>query len=245
MMSKLGEGHFSVVSRARDKLGREVALKCLCLSAIRTEMHLLEREISILHLLEHPNIVKLFGVFQDEDSIYLSMELCEGGSLKEQIVDGPLPEEAVRQVANQMLQALSYLHKKNVCHRDLKPENILFTKSGTVKLGDFGLARVMEGTKEFSRVGTPYYLAPEVIFGHYNKRCDLWSLGVVLYYALLGTLPFKGEDFEDLFSSIQNGIVRNWQGCSPAAKDFLQLLLEPRFNRRLSAMEALRHSWLN
>mmetsp|Transcript_5350 Transcript_5350/g.9820 ORF Transcript_5350/g.9820 Transcript_5350/m.9820 type:complete len:218 (+) Transcript_5350:1063-1716(+) len=217
----------------------------MSLSAIRMEMHLLEREISILQILEHPNIVKLYGVFQDEDNIYLSMELCEGGSLKEQIVHGPLPEEAVRQVANQTLQALTYLHKKNVCHRDLKPENILFTSSGVVKLGDFGLARVMEGTKDFSRVGTPYYLAPEVILGRYNKRCDLWSLGVVLYYALLGSLPFKGEDFEELFSSIQNGIVRNWHGCSPAAKDFLQQLLEPRLNRRFSAMDALRHPWLN
>jgi calcium-dependent protein kinase len=124
--------------------------------------------VSILRDLNHPNIVKLYGVFRDDEMMYLSMELCEGGCLLDRISQGPLNEAEVKGIAKQVLSALSYIHRNRIGHRDLKAENILFSREGKLKLADFGLARIMDKISDYSRVGTPYYLAPEVIHGTFN-----------------------------------------------------------------------------
>jgi calcium-dependent protein kinase len=239
---EIGRGAFSTVFRAEDRSGRKVALKCISLPQIRGELHLLTREMSILRELDHPNIVKLYGVFREDELIYLNMELCEGGSLKERLDKGAMSLAAVKEIARELLAALHYIHKHNIGHRDLKPENVLFTSEGQLKLADFGLARTMASMRPYSRVGTPYYLAPEVIHGDFNFQCDVWSAGVLFYYALVGTLPFEGENIKQLFSTI--GQTVDLSPVPVEARGLVGSLLNADPSIRLTAEQALNEPWL-
>ncbi|CAG9326947.1 unnamed protein product [Blepharisma stoltei] len=241
--SPLGTGQFSEVLEAKSAT-KSIAVKCINLAAMRHELHLLRREVEIMKKVRHQNIVQFYEIYENPEFIYITMELCEEGNLKKKIeAFGKMNEEDVKIMTKQILSALVYLHRLKICHRDLKPENILFSNN-RVKLADFGLARHMNGTNGFSVVGTPYYLAPEVIDGHYNSKCDIWSLGVVLYYSLTGKLPFNGTCYEDLFSKIQ-GTEINYGYMSTEAKEFLKLLLHKDQNSRINAEAAIKHSWLN
>lgn len=168
----LGSGQFSEVMSAKSDT-KSIAVKCINLPAMRHELHLLRREVDIMKKVKHLNIVQFYDIYENPENVYLTMELCEQGNLKKRIEkSGRMEENDVKSLAKQILSALVYLHKMKICHRDLKPENILFTNN-IVKIADFGLARSMTGTNGFSVVGTPYYLAPEVIDGHYNSKCDI------------------------------------------------------------------------
>ena len=196
--SIIGTGEFSEVKMAESIQGK-LAVKCIQLSKIRNELHLLDREIKIMKKIRHPNIIRIHDIYKNEDFYYITMELCSHRTLKSKIKkNGKLATEEVKFFTRKMLSAIDYLHTLRICHRDIKPENILF-KNEEPKLADFGLARMMQGTKKYSVVGTPYYLAPEIMSGDYNMKCDIWSLGVVVYYALSGRRPFTAENFEDLF----------------------------------------------
>jgi calcium-dependent protein kinase len=135
-----------------------------------------------------------------------------------------------------------YLHERKISHRDIKPENILF-KEKEPKLADFGLARVLGETSTYTIVGTPYYLAPEVIAGEYNLKCDVWSLGVVLYFAITGKKPFVGEGCDDLFEKIQRDEI-DFQGVAEEAQDFFRYVLKKDHKLRPCARDVLEHQWL-
>ena len=197
-----------------------------------------------MHKIKHPNIVELYEIYEDQDFCYLSMEFCPNGNLQ-QLVDesGPLSLIEAKTIARQILNALEYIHSQKICHRDIKPENILF-KNKIPKLADFGLARIMSGTNKFSTVGTPYFLAPEVISGDYNMKCDIWSLGVVIYFAITGRKPFNGEGYEDLFIKIKEDDI-SWDNVPDDAQDFLRYLLRKNHKIRPNAHQALEHKWLN
>ena len=240
--SVIGRGQFSEVKVAEGPKG-SIAVKCIKLSAIRNEFHLLKREITIMHKIRHPNVVELYDIYENEEFFYIAMELCPNGNLKQFVREsGPLSDSDTKIIAIQILNALEYIHSQKICHRDVKPENILF-KGGIPKLADFGLARVMSGTSKFSMVGTPYYLAPEVISGDYNMKCDIWSLGVVIYYAITGKRPFVGEGYEELFAKIQSTEI-SWENVPEDAQDFLRYLLRKDYKLRPNAHEALDHKWL-
>lgn len=241
---EIGKGAFSTVVSATDRVGRKVALKCISLAQIRNELHLLNREVSILRDLDHPNIVKLYGVYKEEDMIYLCIELCEGGSLKTRIDCGTLPITSVKLIAKQLLSALQYLHRNNIGHRDLKAENVLFTRDGQLKVADFGLARIMDQMRPYSRVGTPYYIAPEVIHGDFNWQCDIWSAGVLIYFSIAGVMPFEGDSMNSLLNTIGGTLKYDLSPIPEEAHEFLNHLLEPDCKVRFSADQALRHPWL-
>jgi serine/threonine protein kinase len=246
--SILGVGQFSEVKEARlkddSKNELKFAVKCINLSRMKSDEKLLKRELSIIKKIRHDHIVDLYEIYKSQEFIYITMELCSGGSLKERVNnDGPLSSEKVKTLACDLLKTLDYLHSMNICHRDLKPENILFTENGKVKLADFGFARLMEGTNKFTLVGTPYYLSPEVISGDYNTKCDVWSLGVALYFALTRRLPFYGEGFEDLFERITLCDI-DWFGVEEEEVSFLSYLLVKDYKLRPSAKQALQHVWL-
>lgn len=239
----IGCGEFSEVKQAKGLEG-QVAVKCIQLSKIRNQLHLLRREIGIMLKIKHPNIIQLFNIYENQDFVYLTMELCPDLNLKQRVKRfGRLSPDIAKHLAKNLLSALCYIHSKNICHRDIKPENILF-KDQEPKLADFGLARLMAGTSNFSLVGTPYYLAPEVISGDYNMKCDVWSLGIVIYFALTGKKPFDGKDREELFERIQDDEIF-WEGIDDECQDFLRFLLNKNQRVRPSAEQALCHKWVS
>ena len=149
-----------------------------------------------------------------------------------------------------MVSAIAYLHSEGVCHRDLKLENVMFRdKSMTeVCLIDFGMAKIAKGNHLGTKLGTPYYVAPEVLNGQYCLKCDVWSLGIIAYFLLAGEPPFQAESISQLFMKIYAGEVsfKNpvWKHVSSSAKNFITQLLSTQVNRRPSAEETLKHEWL-
>jgi calcium-dependent protein kinase len=240
----IGTGKFSEVRRAYDNLGKPIAIKCVKISFVRNQVHLLKREISILQSLDHENVIKLYSVYQDVDYLYLVMEYCAGGNLQDRLQKaGRMPEHIAKKLARELLSALAYMHTKNIGHRDLKPENILFTEDGVAKIADFGFARYIKESRSLSTVGTPLYIAPEIIKGNYNSKCDIWSLGITLYYSMLGRPPYIADSIEELFSNITQHPI-DWSGLSTGASGFLKELLEKNPDKRKSASELLSHEWL-
>lgn len=150
-------------------------------------MHELEVELKNLMALDHINIIKIIEIIVDYDFFYIVTEFLQGGELYDRIhEERKFSEEEAVQVISQLLSAIKHLHEKNICHRDLKPENILYeqTESKIVKIIDFGLSKKLEGNSLNSLIGTPLYMAPEVINGKYDLACDMWSIGVITYQLL-------------------------------------------------------------
>lgn len=193
----LGEGTYGVVFKAKDKTtGEEVAIKRIPREKIRNYVRFLN-EIAALKTLDHPNVIKLFEIFEDEDDVYLVQELCSGGELFDYIVNQEFLSEAQAAVIfKQILHSIAYCHKNAICHRDLKPENFIFKSKGdgsNLKLIDFGLStsyfkHVGFGhgvyTRMSTRAGTAFFMAPEVLESNYTNACDMWSCGVILYIML-------------------------------------------------------------
>jgi calcium-dependent protein kinase len=241
--SVIGTGQFSEVKKAQTG-DKKVAVKCINLIDMQKNLHLLKREINIMKTLKHPNIVELYEIYENKQYMYITMEMCTEGNLKEKLNnEGPVQVPELKKIARKLLSALDYIHSNKVCHRDLKPENILFT-STEVKIADFGLARFMTGTHKFTMVGTPYYLSPEVISGDYNFKCDIWSIGVVFFFALTNRLPFYGEGYEDLFNRISASEI-DWYGLNEPEQEFLRYLLRKDYKLRPTAREALNHQWFS
>mmetsp|Transcript_1951 Transcript_1951/g.3384 ORF Transcript_1951/g.3384 Transcript_1951/m.3384 type:complete len:197 (+) Transcript_1951:426-1016(+) len=147
-----------------------------------------------------------------------------------------------------LFSALNHMHAQGVVHRDIKPENIMLAKNGELKLIDFGLSKRQQGNKKLKTIaGTPYYMAPEVLEGQYDSKCDCWSVGVLLYVFMSGYLPFQGDNRNEVFSKIQNAKYhfkhQEFEVCSPEVIDLIKRLLIVDPKKRLSAGEALKHIW--
>ena len=260
ILSKLGSGSFGKVYLAQNKFTKEkVALKQIK----KSNKDLLsdgeiKDEIEILKALDHPDIVRIIESFNTKDSYVLVTEYCAGGELFDQ-VRNQLSETQIAVIFKQLLSGLAYLHSHNIVHRDLKLENILIQeteKSKTtgedlfnIKIIDFGTARIFDNKKRKpqSIVGSSYYIAPEVLKQKYNKECDLWSVGVILYMFIVGHAPFDGCDDDEITDNIQKGVYRKddkrWKKASKEVKDLIQKLLVYQPKKRLTALQALKHPW--
>uniref|UniRef100_A0A3Q2WYX7 non-specific serine/threonine protein kinase n=1 Tax=Haplochromis burtoni TaxID=8153 RepID=A0A3Q2WYX7_HAPBU len=251
----LGSGQFGVVyGGTHRKSGRTVAIKVIDKTRFPTKQETqLRNEVAILQNLSHPGVVLLEGMFETVEHVFVVMEKLHGDML-EMILSsekGRLPERITRFLVMQILEALRYLHLKHIAHCDLKPENVLLATSDPlplVKLCDFGFARII-GEKSFRRsvVGTPAYLAPEVISSNgYNRSLDMWSVGVIMYVSLSGTFPFN-ED-EDIRQQITNATFmyprQTWAPISLEAVSLINNLLQVSVRRRFTVGKALGHSWL-
>lgn len=246
LLEVIGSGQFSEVRKAQNELGGLVAVKCIPKDQLSRTPRIISRETSILRQVTHPHIVQHYGCFKDDEYFYMTMELCEGGNLKQQIESkGWLGEERVKEIAKEALEALCYLHEKGIAHRDIKPENILFTRDGRVKLTDFGLSRKLVKKSNLTVVGTPYYISPEMIQGKYSSQCDVWSLGVALYFARTGLLPFDGEDLDGLFNNIRYSEITEWGECPPETVAFLKEMMLKSPVHRITPKQALQHPWLS
>lgn len=251
----IGEGSYGSVRRAVHKpTGQVRAVKILPRDRLKF-LPKFRDEVKIMKELEHPNIVRLYETFEDEAFVYLVMELCEGGELFDRIISvGFFGEREAAKIVRQMLGALVYLHNRGICHRDLKPENFLLGSSGedaALKLIDFGLsARMQPGQASMNtRSGTPYYVAPEVLSGSYDEKCDLWSIGILTYVLLCGYPPFNGTSDKEILLRVKSGKYvfpdSEWKTVSAEAKNFVTNLLEFKPAKRMAANEALDHAWMH
>lgn len=207
-------------------------------------------EVSTLKQCDHPNIVKLFEVFENETHVFLINEYCEGGDLLDHVRKTSIVEESqIAEVMGQVLAGLNYLHMQKIFHRDIKPENLMVTH-GTIKLIDFGLAQSFDQQSCNTRaVGTSYYMSPEARAGNYSPACDVWSLGVVLSLMLLKRSPFMCKTNTSAIVKAREGILDfdrpEWIHVSSACKDLLGQMLDRDPKTRITAQSALLHPWLN
>ena len=252
----LGSGAFGEVWLVHHKdLGRDFAMKIIKKRKNRSsdEKEILN-EIEILKKLDHPKILKVIDFYSTLKKYYIITEYCPEGELFNEIIKvGKFDEGQAAFIINQILKAVTYCHKMNIIHRDIKPENIMITnreKNGClqVKLIDFGTAKIFEkGHQENKYVGSSYYMAPEIIKRKYDEKCDLWSIGVILYILLTGRPPFDGNDDEEILENVKKGVYDKWSYpfplLSPHAKDLITKLLQYDPKKRLSAEQAIEHPW--
>ncbi|KAF7458403.1 calcium-dependent protein kinase CDPK5 [Cryptosporidium felis] len=252
-LGNLGRGSYGSVVKAIDKQsGAQRAVKIILKPKLEN-INRLKREILIMKRLDHPNIIKLFEVFEDTNYLYFVMEICTGGELFDRIIKrGHFSERYAAVIMRQVFSAIAYCHSNEFMHRDLKPENLLFSDSSPnslLKVIDWGFAAKCPKTHKFtSVVGTPYYVAPEVLYGSYSKLCDLWSAGVILYILLCGYPPFHGKDNVEILRKVKIGQYslehNSWKYVSDSAKDLIRRLLMIDPNKRISAQDALNHPWI-
>jgi len=238
----IGTGHFSTVHQATDLTGKPIAVKVIK-NPQSKDMQRLYREVQVLSQAKHRAIVGYLGCYQKGKRLYIGMELCAEGSLRERLRQGVLSEEEGRKVAIQLLEALKYLHSLGIIHRDIKAENVLIDDFGNVKLADFGFARDLN-CFNMSIVGSPFHLSPELSTGSYDEKSDIWSLGVLLYFALLGEYPFQGKTAAELYYETVHKDITQWGSVSSYGFDFLSLCFTRKSCKRPSASDLLLHPWL-
>jgi calcium-dependent protein kinase len=210
------------------------------------------KQAQILKTLNHPNIIRLFDSFEEHSSVHLVLELCSGGDLFDKIQDQSLTEAQVAIVMRQLFAAVSHMHSQGVTHRDLRPETILFATEGPIETTSLKLIHFGGATTNASmttKMGTPYYIAPEVLVGRrYTRACDLWSCGVILYILLCGCPPFNGETDAQVLHAVRCGVYTfdpaEWEGVSENAKELIRQLLVLNPEKRLTAEEAAEHVWV-
>ncbi|KAF4766442.1 hypothetical protein HAV15_010539 [Penicillium sp. str.  len=205
----------------------------------------IEREVVIMKLIEHPNVISLYDVWENRGELYLVLEHVEGGELFDYVSNnGPLPEEEAVRLFRQIIAALGYCHRFNICHRDLKPENILLDANHNVKLADFGMAALQPaGHWLNTSCGSPHYAAPEIIYGrkYRGDRADMWSCGIILYALLTGYLPFDGGDLGSTLRLVKKGDYMIPPELSDEAADLIQRILQKRPEDRIS----MQNIWLH
>mmetsp|Transcript_7128 Transcript_7128/g.7821 ORF Transcript_7128/g.7821 Transcript_7128/m.7821 type:complete len:359 (+) Transcript_7128:45-1121(+) len=253
--SVLGVGNFSQVKLGKHKKsGKQFAIKIVDKTLVKNKPEMLKNEVEILLKVDHPNIIRLFDLFDNAKNLFLVMELVSGGELFDKIVEREQYNESdAKKVMHELFSALEYLHKKGIVHRDLKPENLLLLndkEDSPIKLADFGLSRVYTEEMLMSTAcGTPGYVAPEILNAEgYDKEVDMWSTGVIMYILLCGYPPFYSENEAELFENIMSGKFEYhspyWDEISDEAKDLLNHLLVVDPQKRLNATQALSHAWV-
>lgn len=255
----LGQGAFAQVKLATDReTGEQMAVKIIKKHQYdQKEMEYILREMNIMKSVSHKNIVNTVDIFNSSKYLHIVLEFMEGGELFDIIADaGNFSEQQASQVMRDTVKGVQYLHLHGIVHRDIKPENVLCkTKSWplNVKIADFGLANftedgeVRERTK--SLIGTPGYVAPELVRGEqYGAAVDMWACGVLLYIMLSGRMPFYGRDDQACLRMIAVGKFdfpdREWAAISEDAKSLVRGLLQVDPDKRLTADAALQHRWL-
>ncbi|XP_074320478.1 calcium-dependent protein kinase 32 [Silene latifolia] len=254
---ELGRGEFGVTYLCTDKMSGEVyACKKISKNKLKTDIDIddVRREVDIMRRMpKHPNIVTLKDTYEDDFAVHLVMELCEGGELFDRIVArGHYTERAAATVMRTIVQVVQMCHEHGVMHRDLKPENFLFAnkkEAAPLKAIDFGLSIFFSPGERFNEiVGSPYYMAPEVLKRNYGPEVDIWSAGVILYILLCGVPPFWAETEKGVAQAIIRSVLdfkrEPWPRVSDNAKDLVRKMLDPDPVRRYTAQQVLDHPWL-
>jgi len=273
IIKKIGEGAYGKIYKVKNKQSGDIrAMKQIIKSKI-TDIAKFQTEIKILSMVDHPNIVRLFEVIEDDKYFNLIQELCTGGELYKKYQTTQLKEKEIAIIFNQIMSAVAYCHEKGIVHRDLKLENILFVSEdpdSPIKIIDFGFSVLFDkkqnsknddkeknsdgnDIKKFgfrrmkSKVGTLYYISPEIIKGNYDEKCDIWACGVILYILLCGYPPFSGNTDKEVYNLITQVKYdfdkEKWKNISKYARDLIKNMLTPAKNR-YTAKQVLASKWL-
>ncbi|EDV26169.1 uncharacterized protein TRIADDRAFT_23373, partial [Trichoplax adhaerens] len=246
----LGYGNFSVVKLARHRItSTQVAIKIIDKDQLdKNNLAKIYREVQIMKLMDHPNIIKLYQVLESKCMLYLVTEYVSNGEMFDLLSQrGRLTEDEARKKFQQIVLAVEYCHDHHVVHRDLKAENLLLDSKGNIKLADFGFGNTYEDDQLLrTYCGSPPYAAPEVFQGKaYNgPKLDIWSLGVVLYVLVCGSLPFDGNTLSELRSVVLNGRYRIPYYMSRDCEQLLRRMLVIDPDRRYSIKQVKQHRWL-
>ena len=257
VIKQLGKGGYGKVYEVKNKKSGEIRA-CKHLSKlVLKDLEKFEREINILINSDHPNIIKIYEVFESQRSLYIVMEECKGGELFDRIIEHieskkMYSENDAAEMIRQVMSAVEYCHNNGICHRDLKPENLLYLNKGPekdnpIRVIDFGLSQMISSQKKLkTKVGTAYYVSPEILQGDYTEKCDIWSAGVILYIFLSGDPPFNGPSDSAIYGKIAqmkfNFPDKKWKNISKEAKDLISHMIAPE-NVRYTAKEVLAHPW--
>ena len=247
----IGTGSFGQVRLAIHKATKQTrAIKIIQKSKVDSKV--LFNEINVLSKLSHPNIMQIYEIFYDNTNIYIVSEYCKGGELFEVIsTKGNFSEKDACVIMKQLMSAICYSHQNNIVHRDLKPENILMDNDSddlTIKIIDWGCAQTIKTTKQSNQAdGTAYYIAPEVLKGEYNEKCDIWACGVIFYILLCGYPPFNGETDDEIYLEVLKGKFEfpeeDWSEVSDEAKALIKKMLTKDVNKRITALDSMQDPW--
>lgn len=248
----LGQGTFAKVHHARNlKTGQSVAIKIIDKEKVLKVgmIDQIKREISVMRLVRHPNVVQLYEVMASKTKIYFVIEYIKGGELFNKVAKGKLKEDAARKYFQQLISAVDFCHSRGVYHRDLKPENLLLDENGNLKVSDFGLSALSESKRQdgllHTTCGTPAYVAPEVINrrGYDGAKADTWSCGVILYVLLAGYLPFNDSNLMEMYRKIGKAEFKYPNWFSPEVRKLLSKILDPNPKTRISIAKIMENSW--
>ncbi|XP_075049358.1 MAP/microtubule affinity-regulating kinase 3 isoform X6 [Mixophyes fleayi] len=251
LLKTIGKGNFAKVKLARHILtGREVAIKIIDKTQLNpTSLQKLLREVRIMKILNHPNIVKLFEVIETEKTLYLIMEYASGGEVFDYLVaHGRMKEKEARAKFRQIVSAVQYCHQKHIVHRDLKAENLLLDADMNIKIADFGFSNeFIVGNKLDTFCGSPPYAAPELFQGkkYDGPEVDVWSLGVILYTLVSGSLPFDGQNLKELRERVLRGKYRIPFYMSTDCENLLKRFLVLNPTKRGTLEQIMKDRWIN
>ena len=252
---KISEGAFGVVYLAIHKASNtQRAVKMIAIdSADKNSINDLLREVGILRKMDNPHIIKIYEVYQSESNLGIVTEFCKGGELYSRIVSsGGFTENLAAKYIHQIASSVCYLHANRIVHRDLKPENLLFESEdpdSKLKLIDFGTCKyITKNAKMVDRIGSAYYIAPEVITGNYDEKCDVWSMGIILFIMLSGSPPFGGRNNGEIISSILMKEPRydpkKWKNVSEGAIQLVKSMLTKSVPQRITAQDVVNSPWV-
>lgn len=238
----IGYGSYSTVYKGVNTITKQI----VAIKRINKQPH--NDEINILKRIEHPNIIKLIDVINDDKYTYIILEYCSESDLSVFLDNKPLREKYAQKYMRQISSALKYLHNCGILHRDLKPQNILMTNIDTIKLTDFGFAKKNDNNNIYKTIcGSPIYMAPEIIkHSTYDNKTDLWSVGVILYEMLFGYPPFKASTQYELINRIETEpiYIPNNINVSNECKDLLMKLLQKEPDNRINWTDFFFHPWI-
>lgn len=252
----LGKGGEATVYEGIDKVNmNKVAVKIIIKKEIKRKDGLkhIRREVELMMKLHHPNILGVYDFFENDELFLMCLDIARGGSLFDRIVKKKrFAEHEAREILRKLVEAIHYMHSKNVVHRDLKPENILIRDKGTfpeLMIADFGYAMETEGDVLTEQLGTPNYVAPEVLLRQpYGKAVDVWATGVILFVMLGGSFPFNHPHQNTLFRIIIKGAYKfsaKWDSVSAEGKDLVSKILVVDAASRITTQDILNHPWMS
>uniref|UniRef100_M4A8S8 Serine/threonine-protein kinase BRSK2-like n=1 Tax=Xiphophorus maculatus TaxID=8083 RepID=M4A8S8_XIPMA len=245
----LGKGQTGLVKLGVHCItGQKVAIKIVNREKLSESVLMkVEREIAILKLIEHPHVLKLYDVYENNKYLYLVLEHVSGGELFDYLVKkGRLTPKEARKFFRQIISALDFCHSHSICHRDLKPENLLLDEKNNIRIADFGMASLQVGGSLLeTSCGSPHYACPEVIRGerYDGRRADVWSCGVILFALLVGALPFDHDNLRQLLEKVKSGVFHMPHFIPPDCQALLKGMIEVNPDKRLTLEAIQKHNW--